>query len=72
MAFSASGGTQPVAHRSTLGLYEPQACKEASVLGLISPRLLAAKGHVSGQVDAVRGLSPAHLGSGSPGTTLEA
>lgn len=43
-----------------------------SVLGLISPRLLAAEGHMSGQVDAVSGLSPAHLGSGSPGTTLAA
>ena len=29
-------------------------------------------GHVSGQVDAVRGLSQSHLGSGFPGTTLAA
>lgn len=30
------------------------------------------RGHVSGQVDAVRGLSQSHLGSGFPGTTLTA
>ena len=36
-----------------------------TLLVLISPRLSAAKGHVLGQVDAVSGLSLAHLGSGS-------
>lgn len=30
VAFSASGRTQPVAHHSTPGLYEPRACKEAT------------------------------------------
>lgn len=43
-----------------------------TLLVLISPRLSAAEGHVSGQVDAVSGLSLAHLGSGSPGTMLAA